>query len=82
MSATVLVHDYLLVLRGAERTFAVMADTWPDAPIATLLYDEAGTEARFAGRRISTSPLQRLGLRSTTSARLCRSTRRRCAAWT
>jgi glycosyltransferase involved in cell wall biosynthesis len=26
-----------------------------------LLYDEAGTQGRFAGRRISTSPLQRLG---------------------
>jgi glycosyltransferase involved in cell wall biosynthesis len=63
MSSTVLVHDYLLVLRGAERTFAVMADTWPDAPIATLLYDEAETEGRFAGRQISTSALQRLGLR-------------------
>ena len=27
-----LVHDYLLVLRGAERTFAAMADVWPEAP--------------------------------------------------
>ena len=24
-----LIHDYLLVLRGAERTFAAMADIWP-----------------------------------------------------
>ena len=62
MSELVLVHDYLLVLRGAERTFATIADTWPEAPISTLLYDEAGTEARFAGRRVSTSPLQRLGI--------------------
>jgi glycosyltransferase involved in cell wall biosynthesis len=62
MSELVLVHDYLLVLRGAERTFAAIADTWPEAPISTLLYDEAGTEARFAGRPISTSPLQRLGI--------------------
>jgi glycosyltransferase involved in cell wall biosynthesis len=62
MSELVLVHDYLLVLRGAERTFATIAETWPEAPISTLLYDEAGTEARFAGRRISTSPLQRLGI--------------------
>ena len=62
MSELVLVHDYLLVLRGAERTFAAIADTWPGAPISTLLYDEAGTEGRFAGRRISTSPLQRLGI--------------------
>jgi len=63
MSDVVLVHDYLLVLRGAERTFATIADTWPEAPIATLLYDEAGTEGRFTGRRVTTSPLQRLGIR-------------------
>ena len=50
MPTPVLVHDYLLVLRGAERTFAAMADVWPEAPIATLLYDEAGTAGRFAGR--------------------------------
>jgi glycosyltransferase involved in cell wall biosynthesis len=57
-----LVHDYLLVLRGAERTFAALAEAWPDAPLLTLLYDEAGTEGRFSGRRIETSPLQRLGV--------------------
>lgn len=66
MRTPVLVHDYLLVLRGAERTFAVMTDMWPDAAIATLLYDEAGTERRFAGREIATSRLQRLGLRQRT----------------
>ena len=54
-----LVHDYLLVLRGAERTFAAMADAWPDAPVYTLLYDEA-VDARFGGRQVTTSPLQRL----------------------
>src|SRR5205085_12683193 len=26
----VLVHDYLLVMRGAERTFAAIADCWPE----------------------------------------------------
>ena len=57
-----LVHDYLLVMRGAERTFAALADLYPDAPIFTLLYDEAGIGARFAGRAIHTSPLQRLGV--------------------
>lgn len=56
-----LVHDYLLVMRGAERTFAAMAELWPEAPIYTLLYDEEGTQGRFAGRTIITSPLQRLG---------------------
>ena len=63
MPGLVLVHDYLLVLRGAERTFAALTDSWPEAPIVTLLYDEAGTEGRFAGRSITTSPLQRLGVR-------------------
>jgi glycosyltransferase involved in cell wall biosynthesis len=63
MAELVLVHDYLLVLRGAERTFASMADVWPRAPIVTLLYEEAGTERRFANRRVTTSPLQRLRLR-------------------
>jgi glycosyltransferase involved in cell wall biosynthesis len=54
-------HDYLLVMRGAERTFAAIADLYPRAPIFTLLYDEEGTNGRFAGRSVTTSPLQRLG---------------------
>jgi glycosyltransferase involved in cell wall biosynthesis len=65
-----LVHDYLLVLRGAERTFATIADAWPEASIYTLLYDEEGTQGRFAGRRVRTSPLQRLGARQETFRRL------------
>jgi len=64
------VHDYLLVLRGAERTFAAMADCWRDAPIATLLYDKAGTSSRFADRRVHTSPLQRLGASQDTFRRM------------
>ena len=55
MPELILVHDYLLVMRGGERTFAAIADIWPDAPIATLLYDEAGTHRLFAGRRVTTS---------------------------
>src|SRR5215213_7086205 len=62
MPGLALVHDYLLVLRGAERTFAAMTDVWPEAPIVTLLYDEYGTQGRFAGRDITTSRLQRLGV--------------------
>ncbi len=61
-----LVHDYLLVMRGAERTFAEIADLWPDVPIYTLLYDEEGTQGHFAGRTVVTSPLQRLGARQRT----------------
>ena len=57
-----LAHDYLLVMRGAERTFAAIADLYPLAPILTLLYDEPGTDGRFGGRAITTSVLQRLGV--------------------
>ncbi len=57
-----LAHDYLLVMRGAERTFAAIADLYSHAPIFTLLYDEQGTNRRFADRAITTSPLQRLGV--------------------
>jgi glycosyltransferase involved in cell wall biosynthesis len=65
-----LAHDYLLVMRGAERTFAAMADIYPQAPILTLLYDEQGTGARFAGRSITTSPLQHLGVGQASFRRL------------
>ena len=65
-----LVHDYLLVMRGAERTFAAIADIYADAPIFTLLHDEQGTNGRFAGRSITTSPLQRFGIEQSTFRRL------------
>jgi glycosyltransferase involved in cell wall biosynthesis len=58
-----LAHDYLLVMRGAERTFATIADLAPGAPVYTLLYDRDGTGGRFDGHPIVTSPLQRLGVR-------------------
>lgn len=60
--ALALAHDYLLAPRGAERTFAAMADCWPQAPIYTALYSEAGTDGWFAGRDVRTSPLQRAGV--------------------
>ena len=65
-----LAHDYLLVMRGAERTFAAIADLYPDAPIFTLLYDEQGTSGRFAGRSITTSSLQHLGAGQSSFRRL------------
>jgi glycosyltransferase involved in cell wall biosynthesis len=61
MARLALVHDYLLVMRGAERTLATMSDMWPEASVYTLLYDEAGTQGRFKARRVVTSNLQRLG---------------------
>ena len=53
-----LVHDYLLVMRGAERTFEAITSCYPDAAIATLLYDPVQTEGRFADRPVRTSFLQ------------------------
>jgi glycosyltransferase involved in cell wall biosynthesis len=55
-----LVHDFLLDLRGAERVFAAICQTWPDADVFTAVYDEKGTEGRFAAREPRTSFLQRL----------------------
>lgn len=65
-----LVHDYLLVMRGAERTFAAIADCWRDAPIYTLLYDAVAMAPRFGERRVHTSYLQRLGVRQSGFRRL------------
>jgi glycosyltransferase involved in cell wall biosynthesis len=56
-----LVHDYLLVMRGAERTFAAIASCWPEAPIFTLLCDRELVGAEFAGHAVTPSYLQRLG---------------------
>jgi glycosyltransferase involved in cell wall biosynthesis len=54
-----LVHDFLLDLRGAERVFLELCEMWPEAPIFTTVYDDEGTEGRFAGRELHTSFLQR-----------------------
>jgi glycosyltransferase involved in cell wall biosynthesis len=53
-----LVHDFLLDLRGAERVFAAICDAWPEADVYTAVYDEKGTEGRFAARSPRTSFLQ------------------------
>jgi glycosyltransferase involved in cell wall biosynthesis len=55
-----LVHDFLLDLRGAERVFAAICDAWPEADVFSAVYDERGTEGRFAERGVNTSFLQRL----------------------
>jgi glycosyltransferase involved in cell wall biosynthesis len=55
-----LVHDFLLDVRGAERVFAELCRIWPEADIFTAVYDEEGTEGRFAHRDIHCSFLQRL----------------------
>jgi glycosyltransferase involved in cell wall biosynthesis len=57
-----LIHDFLLDVRGAERVFIALCRMFPEADLFTTIYDEAGTEGRFADRRIHTSFLQRLRL--------------------
>jgi glycosyltransferase involved in cell wall biosynthesis len=54
-----LVHDFLLDVRGAERVFLALCDLFPEADLFTAVYDERGTEGRFAARRPTTSFLQR-----------------------
>jgi len=47
-------------VRGAERVFIALCDMFPDADLFTSVYDEPGTEGRFAHRRVRTSFLQAL----------------------
>jgi glycosyltransferase involved in cell wall biosynthesis len=55
-----LVHDFLVGVRGADRVFLEICNLWPEADVFTPVYDEEGTEGRFADRRIQTSFLQRV----------------------
>jgi glycosyltransferase involved in cell wall biosynthesis len=55
-----LVHDFLLDVRGAERVFVELCNIWPEGEIYTAVYDEDGTEGRFADRTVHSSFLQRL----------------------
>ena len=55
-----LVHDFLVDVRGAERVFLALCDLFPDAELFTAVYDEEGTEGRFAHSTVRTSFLQRL----------------------
>jgi glycosyltransferase involved in cell wall biosynthesis len=57
-SRVALVHDFLLDVRGAERVFIELCEMWPQADIFTAVYDDEGTEGRFAGRNVHSSFLQ------------------------
>src|SRR3954447_20159593 len=54
-----LVHDFLLDVRGAERVFLALCDLYPQADLFTAVYDEIGTEGRFADRNVHASFLQK-----------------------
>ncbi|MGZ8635197.1 MAG: glycosyltransferase [Solirubrobacteraceae bacterium] len=59
-SRVALVHDFLVDVRGAERVFLAVCDLFGEADVFTAVYDEEGTEGRFAHRTVHTSYLQRL----------------------
>jgi len=54
-------HHWLMSMRGGEKTLAVLADMFPDAPIYTLLARPAELDATLRARRLHTSWLQRFG---------------------
>ena len=54
-SRVALVHDFLVDVRGAERVFLALCDLFPQADLFTAVYDEEGTEGRFAHRTLHTS---------------------------
>jgi glycosyltransferase involved in cell wall biosynthesis len=60
MQRVALVHDFLLDVRGAERVFEALCEIWPQGDIFTTVYDERGTEGRFAHRTVRSSFLQKL----------------------
>ncbi|MEP7162747.1 MAG: glycosyltransferase, partial [Candidatus Moraniibacteriota bacterium] len=54
-----LVHDFLLAFGGAERVLKELSSMYPEAPIYTLLENQAMTGCIFPGRVIRTSFLQK-----------------------
>src|ERR1700677_2894925 len=60
--AVAIVHDYLTQRGGAERVFLLLAETFPDAPLHTSLYDPGGTFPEVASLDIHTTPLNKIRL--------------------
>jgi len=55
-----LIHDHLAQLGGAEKTLKAFTETFPQAPIYTLLYRAEHVESFFFGQTIHASFLQQL----------------------
>lgn len=49
---TVLVHDWLIHMRGGERVLEALAELYPDAEIYTLFYDRRNLSPVFQDRKI------------------------------
>ena len=57
-----LVHDHLAQLGGAEKTLKSLSESFPNAPIYTLLYKPEHVETFFYKNKIKTSFLQNMPL--------------------
>ena len=55
-----LAHDWLTGMRGGERCLELLAQAYPDAPIATLIHRKASLSAAINAHPIQTSWLQRV----------------------
>ena len=80
-SRVALVHDFLVDVRGAERVFLALCDLFPQADLFTAVYDEQGTEGRFAHRTVHTSYLQRLRPSARTFGTLKSAAERPSSSW-
>jgi len=54
-----LIHDYLASYGGAEKTFKVLIETFPQAEIYALFYDSKIKQKLFPNKEINTSFLQK-----------------------
>ena len=73
-----LVHDWLTGMRGGEAVLAEIASFFPGAPIFTLFHRKGAIEGELTGHPIRTSvPAALLVRRPRSTARFCRSCRRR-----
>lgn len=60
MSKIALVHDYFIQMGGAERVAAVMHDSFPSAPVYTIVALSHRLPKELRGADIRTSPMQYL----------------------
>lgn len=57
---TALVHDFLIQNGGAEATFKVFTEMFPNAPIFTLVYDKNKIDPSFKNKKIIHSFIQNM----------------------
>jgi glycosyltransferase involved in cell wall biosynthesis len=61
----ILIHDWLVNMRGGEKVLELLCTRFPDAPLSTLLYVPGSVSDTIANHPIKTSLLQHLPLAST-----------------